>query len=75
MRRPSVADQFAPAERARVAGLTPSERVALALELGERDLASYAHAHGIDRAAARRALERGRQAGRRRSACMEALLA
>jgi len=48
--------------------------VALALELGERDLAAYANAHGLDRETARRALERARQAGRRRSGCLEALL-
>jgi len=75
MRRFSVADESARAERARAAALSPAERVALALSLGERDIAAYADAHGIDRSSARRALERARQAGRRRSACIEALLA
>lgn len=74
MRRPSVADQATRAERARIAALTPAERVVLALELGERDLAAYAHAHGLGRGDARRALERARQAGRRRAASLEALL-
>jgi hypothetical protein len=74
VRRPSVADQTAHEERARGAALSPAERVALALELGERDLAAYAHAHGLSPVAARRALERRRQAGRRRSSRLEALL-
>ena len=57
-----------------MAALSPGERVTLALSLGERDVAAYADAHGIDRMTARRALESHRQAGRRRSACIEALL-
>ena len=53
------------------AALTPSERIARALALGERDLAAYMQAHGVDRETARRALDRGKQAGRRRSRANE----
>jgi hypothetical protein len=74
MRRRSVADELARAEQERIASLSPGERVALALELGERSLADYAAAHGIGREAARKEFERERQAGRRPSGCIEALL-
>jgi hypothetical protein len=74
MRRRSVADELVRAELESSAALSSSERVALALALGERSIADYAAAHGLDREAARKQLERERQAGRRRSACIEALL-
>jgi hypothetical protein len=75
MRRKSVADGLAEAERRRVAALAVDERVRLALELGERSLAAYCAATGLDRDGARRRVERRRQARRRRSGCIEALLA
>ena len=74
MRRPSVAEEASRAERARVAALSASERVALALALGERDLAAWCAARGVDRETGRLELERRRQAGRRPSRCIEALL-
>jgi hypothetical protein len=74
MRRKSVADELARAERERVSALSCEERISLALALGERSIADFAAAQGLDRAEARRRLERERQAGRRRSACIEALL-
>jgi hypothetical protein len=74
MRRKSVADELARAESERVARLSSAERVALALALGERSIADYAAARGLDREAARKEIERERQAGRRPCACIEALL-
>lgn len=70
-----MANELTRAERERVAMLSPGERVALALSLGARSLADYAAAHGLDPQSARRELERRRQARRRPSACIEALLA
>jgi hypothetical protein len=57
-----------------VAALTPSERVALALELGRRDLELFARARGLSIAEARRVQERARQAGRRLCRCIEDLI-
>jgi hypothetical protein len=75
VRRSSVSDVLAADERRRVAALSVGERVRLALELGERSLAAYCSASGLDRDDARRGVERRRQARRRRSACLKALLA
>ena len=72
MRRPSVADDTPSDRRARVAALTADERVALAL--GRRDLEIYATASGLVLRAARLAVERRRQARRRPSASLDALL-
>jgi hypothetical protein len=74
MRRPSTADALRETERQRIAALTASERVELALQLGERDLALYSQSHDVSRVAARRELDVRRQARRRKSACIEALL-
>jgi len=75
MHHPSVADELRAADRRHAASLSPGERVALALELGSECIALYAAASGQSAEAARRALERRRQARRRPSACVEALLA
>jgi hypothetical protein len=75
MRRSTSAETLRNAERERVAALSPAERVALALELGEQDLGLLAANGGQGREEARRALERRRQARRRRSGCLDALLA
>jgi hypothetical protein len=74
MRRSSVANDLAREERARLAALTPDERVAEALALGARSFELYSAASGLSLAEARGAVERRRQARRRRSACLEALL-
>ncbi len=50
--------------------MTPSERVALAKQLGEQALQTYMSAHGLDRESALRAIRKTRQFGRRPSACM-----
>ena len=74
MRRPSAADALRETERRRVAALSASDRVDLALQLGERDLTLYAQSHGIALETARREMDLRRQARRRKSACIEALL-
>jgi hypothetical protein len=53
--------------------MTAAERVAEALRLGDRTVTAYAAAHGLVRDAARRALERAAQAGRRPSRVMRDL--
>lgn len=50
------------------------ERLALALRLGERDLESFAATNRLDRATARRLLERRKQATRQPSACLDRLI-
>jgi len=74
MRRPSAADALRNDERKRVAALSASDRVELALRLGERDLKLYAQSQGVVLEAARREMDLRRQARRRKSACIEALL-
>ena len=74
VRRASVADDSSDERRAGTARTTADERAALALDLGRRHLAIYADAHGIDRQEALLRLQRRRQARRRPSACIEALL-
>lgn len=49
---------------ARVRTMKPAERVEPAHQLGEQALDIYCATHGVDRATARRALRRQRQAGR-----------
>jgi hypothetical protein len=72
----SVADRLRAEDRAALLALTPAERVALALELGERDLEIFRSAHRppLTREEAMRRLERQRQAGRRPSRCMQELI-
>ena len=55
---------------AREAALTPEERVALAFELGRRDLVRFAEAHGLSLREAHRQLRANRQAGRTPSRVM-----
>lgn len=52
--------------------MTPSERVALALALGDDDLARYMQAAGADRDRAIRDVRRARALGRRPSIANEA---
>jgi hypothetical protein len=74
MRRRSVADRLAADRRASDRALSPSERVARALALGRRDLELYAAVAGLSMAAARRAVERRRQARRRASQALATLV-
>ena len=53
--------------------LTAAERVALAFELGERDLRFYVAFNDVDRETAIRNLERAGAFGRRYSRCMDDL--
>jgi hypothetical protein len=71
MRRVSVADDLRRREQERVAALSPAERVAEALALGERDLEIHRARLGLGRSEARREIEKVRQQGRRRSRCMQ----
>ena len=70
----SVADDLRQKDRAAVLKLTPEERIALALRLGERDLEIFCRAQGLDRKEAIRVLQRRRQAGRRPSRCMTEII-
>ena len=72
----SVADSLRLADRKELLSLTPTERVRLALALGERDLEMFRSAHRppLSREEAARLLERQRQSGRRHSRCHEALI-
>lgn len=55
-------------QAARLAALTPAERVALAERLGREGLASFMTTHGIDRTTAIRRIKATRRLGRRPSA-------
>lgn len=72
----SVADRLRAEDRAEVGRLTPTERVALALALGARDLETFRAAHRppLDAVEAVRILDRRRQAARRPSRCIEELI-
>ena len=69
----SVLDRLRDEDRQALLALTPAERVALALALGERDLEVFTRARGLSRIDAARILDRQKQHGRRASACQAAL--
>ena len=69
-----VANALRREERERLARLTAHERVAEALALGERTIASYAASQRLDLAEARVRLERAAQGGRRPSGVMLAII-
>jgi hypothetical protein len=68
-----VARQLREESRERMLRMTPGERLTEALRLGQRAIGAYAAAHGLERDAARRELERAAQAGRRYSRVMRDL--
>lgn len=68
--RSKVAEQLRQEQIEAIRQMTPSERVALALELGERDLEAYMAVQKSDRETAVRAIQREHQNGRRPSRCM-----
>jgi hypothetical protein len=70
--RSKVADAVARERRARLAALTPAERVALAARLGEEGLATYVTTHGVDRRIAIARIKATHRIGRRFSACAAA---
>ncbi len=57
---------------ARVASMTPDERVQLAMRLGEDGLSLYMSTHGVDRRTATARIKATRRLGRRPSACAQA---
>ncbi len=70
----SVADDLRDELREQEKQLPWEERVQLILRLGERALAVYAQANGVDRETALREFQRRRQAGRRPSKCMSEII-
>ena len=71
----SAADVLRAEDHERLLAMSPAARVALALELGARDLEIFRAAHpelGAEEAG--RALDRQRQDGRRPSRCIEELI-
>lgn len=65
----SVADALAAETRQSVLELSVGERIALALELGDRDARLYAAANRVSLEEAKRILSRNARRGRRPSAC------
>lgn len=63
----SVADSLPRDLQLEVSKLTASDRVALALSLGEQAVSTFASANGISSEQALRILRRNNQLGRRRS--------
>jgi hypothetical protein len=61
---PSVADALRRETLQSLARLSPAERIALALWLGDEDVGLYQRAHGVPSSDARAALRRARAAGR-----------
>jgi hypothetical protein len=70
----AVADQLRLESLERLRRMTPAERLAEALALGDSAIESHAAAHGLDPDEARRRLERSGQAGRRSSRVMLAII-
>lgn len=69
--RSKVAEQLRREQFARALAMTPSERVALAHELGERALREFMSANDLDRETALRRIRRSRRIGRRPSHCLD----
>jgi hypothetical protein len=65
--RSKVATDLSREQAARVAALTPAQRIALAERLGEESIALFMAAQNVDRRTAVARLEAGRRVGRRRS--------
>lgn len=65
----SVADALREDTRQQTAKLPPAERIALALRMGDADVAALCEAQGISVAAARTAIARSRRLGRQASVC------
>lgn len=70
----SVADELRERDRAAIGRLSPQERIELALQLGDEDLAAFCQAQGVDRETGLRILQRRRQAGRTPSKCISDLI-
>ena len=70
---PSVADALRREQREALARLTPAERLQMAFDLGDADLAVLAANQGLSPEDARRAARARRASGRRRAPCLEGL--
>jgi hypothetical protein len=70
--RSAVARAVAEEQRGRLATMTPAERVALALRLGEEGLAAYMATYAVDRRTAISRIRATRRLGRRPSASADA---
>jgi hypothetical protein len=62
--RSRIADEVSQKRLARLLAMTPEERVALAMRLGEEGVASYMTTHGVDRRTAIARIKASRRAGR-----------
>lgn len=69
--RSRLAEELRREQARRALEMTPEERVAAALALGEQAIGDYMANHGVDRREAVRVLRRAGRAGRRPSACMD----
>lgn len=69
--RSKLADELRREQFARYQRMTPAERVALAMRLGEEVLADYMANTGLTREEAKRELKRASRVGRRPSASMD----
>ena len=69
--RSRLMEQLKQEQRERFARMTPAERVALTVRLGEEGLAEYMSANGLDRAEAIKAIKRSHRIGRRPSRCFD----
>ncbi len=70
--RSKVAEANRRARFERFAAMTPDQRVALAMRLGEQGIASYMDTHGVDRPTAIARIKRTRRHGRRPSPAADA---
>jgi hypothetical protein len=68
----AVAHAVSQKQREQLAAMTPAERVALAVRLGEEGIASYMVTHGLDRQTAIARIKATRRVGRRPSASADA---
>lgn len=68
--RSRVAEEVRQAQLEEVMRMTPEERLALSVRLGEEDLANFIAASGLSREEAIGRIRKQRQAGRRKSGCM-----
>ncbi|HUJ13877.1 MAG TPA: hypothetical protein VL284_08835 [Thermoanaerobaculia bacterium] len=69
--RSKVAEELRREQTEDIRAMSIEERIALALELGERDLQLYIALNEVDRETAVRAIRREHRNGRRYSRCME----
>ena len=70
--RSAVAHAVSEEQREQLAAMTPAERVAVAVRLGEEGIASYMATHGLDRQTSIARIRATRRVGRRPSASADA---